>query len=183
MEDFEDPSGQGLNPVVLIADATYLDSTNSLDIEHQKFCYYLPHAGHTVKLITLVNCQGKFESVFPLCSSQSPTCGDVYLWSHGNICQPRQLSKHNIGGKLRILRHPHGRCWICHAEVKTSSFCSKYPKFDWHLHCIKLCNSAHIWQTSHIPSSQECIWQNCQSAKRPSFGDIVREHHCFQSYI
>ena len=34
MEDFEDPSGQGLNPVVLIADATYLDSTNSLDIEH-----------------------------------------------------------------------------------------------------------------------------------------------------
>ena len=56
-----------------------LDTTNSLDIEHQKFCYYVPRSGHTVKLITLVNCQGKFESVFPLCSSQSPTCGDVYL--------------------------------------------------------------------------------------------------------
>ena len=79
VQDFEDPAGRGRDGVVLLIDATYIDTTNSLDLEHQKYTFYCPRSGHTVKLITMKNCTGKFVSVFPLCSSQSPSSGDAYL--------------------------------------------------------------------------------------------------------
>ena len=79
VRDFHDPSGNNRTGVLICSDATYLDVTNSMDLELQKYLYYLPLSGHTVKLITITSMIGKFLSVLPLCSSQSPSSGDAYL--------------------------------------------------------------------------------------------------------
>ena len=76
---FEDPSGQNRVAVPLNIDATYLATTTSLDLEHQKYVFYVPRSGHCTKLVTLCSLIGKFMAALPLCSSQSPSSGDAYL--------------------------------------------------------------------------------------------------------
>ena len=52
VRDFEDPSGRNRVGVILNIDATYLDTTSTADLQLQKYVYYQPRAGHTIKLTT-----------------------------------------------------------------------------------------------------------------------------------
>ena len=76
---FEDPSGRNRRAVPVNTDATYLATTTSLDLEHQKYVFYVPRTGHCTKLITICSMIGKFIAALPLCSSQSPSSGDAFL--------------------------------------------------------------------------------------------------------
>ena len=60
VKDFEDPSGYGRIPVILNFDGTYFDIQRSSDLELQKYLYYTPRSGHTVKFLSLA---GSYFSV------------------------------------------------------------------------------------------------------------------------
>ena len=79
VKDLADPANLNRTPVILNADATYIDVCSSEDLEHQKYVFYEPRSGHTIKLINFTSMIGKFLAIFPLCSSQSPSSGDAYL--------------------------------------------------------------------------------------------------------
>ena len=49
------------------------------DLQLQKYVYYQPRAGHTIKLTTITSMKGKFLAVIPISSSQTPSSGDAYL--------------------------------------------------------------------------------------------------------
>ena len=78
-KDFQDPRGLNRIPVPIATDATYLDTTSSSDLQHQKYTYYDPRSGHTVKCILFTSMRGKILTILPLASSQSPSSGDSYL--------------------------------------------------------------------------------------------------------
>ena len=65
--------------MILNIDATYLDTTSTADLQLQKYFYYQPRAGHTIKLTTITSMKGKFLAVIPISSSQTPSSGDSYL--------------------------------------------------------------------------------------------------------
>ena len=74
----EDPSGNNRIAVPIASDTTYLRTTNSADLEHQKYVFYLPRMGHCTKLASFTSLNGKFLAALPLCASQGSS-GDGYL--------------------------------------------------------------------------------------------------------
>ena len=79
VEDFEDPSGFDRLPVILNLDGTYFDIQRSSDLELQKYLYYLPRSGHTVKFLNFTDMSPKFLAFLPVATSQSPSSGDGLL--------------------------------------------------------------------------------------------------------
>ena len=79
VEDFEDPSGFDRLPVVLNLDGTYFDIQRSSDLELQKYLYYTPRSGHTVKFLNFTDLSPKFIAFLPVATSQSPSSGDGLL--------------------------------------------------------------------------------------------------------
>ena len=75
VEDFEDPSPSGFDclPVVLNLDGTYFDIQRSSDLELQKYLYYTPRSGHTVKFLNFTYLSPKFIAFLPVATSQSPS--------------------------------------------------------------------------------------------------------------
>ena len=65
VEDFEDPSGFDRLPVILNRDGTYFDIQRSSDLELQKYLYYLPRSGHTVKFLNFTDMSPKFLAFCP----------------------------------------------------------------------------------------------------------------------
>ena len=78
IDALEDPSGSNKLGAPMASDTTYLRTTNSADLEHQKYAFYLPRMGHCTKLLSFTSLNGKFLVALPLCASQSSS-GDGYL--------------------------------------------------------------------------------------------------------
>ena len=79
LRDFDDPAGLDRTPVALNIDGTYFDIAGSSDLELQKYMYYKPRSGHTVKFLNLTDLAPKFVGILPVASSQTPSSGDGLL--------------------------------------------------------------------------------------------------------
>jgi hypothetical protein len=81
VEDFEDLSGFDRLPLIINLDGTYIDMQRSSDLELQKYLYYTPRSGHTVKFLNFTDMTPKFLAFLPISSSQTPSSGDGLLIS------------------------------------------------------------------------------------------------------
>ena len=80
MSSMRDPSGQDRVCVLLNIDGTYFDLQGSSDVEYNKFLFYGPRNGKVAKFLNITTISGKIIAVLPICSSQSPSSGDGYLF-------------------------------------------------------------------------------------------------------
>ena len=108
VEDFEDPSGFDRLPVVLNLDGTYFDIQRSSDLELQKYLYYTPRSGHTVKYLNFTDLSPKFIAFLPVATSQSPSSGDGLL-----IAQHIEIQEGDDSGQyVRALLRGNARFFV-----------------------------------------------------------------------